>query len=199
LLALKTTDDAAGTTILCNACSALSTLWTVLPTGFTTENQSVIFGQKLDDQAFTTPQKYAFASSGGSATSGSLNDIAIYPYTISVQNPKLKLYSIGSGANSSAAYDINLDYKVNKSLDAAGAAKNRSLQFTLTEGDGKVIKTWDTAFDVAGAWTTGSNKLTFANSDIPDLQSFINFRQLNVYEKFEGGTRLLGTLPVSLF
>ncbi|QGQ96729.1 hypothetical protein EHS13_18510 [Paenibacillus psychroresistens] len=200
VLSLKTTDDTAGTAILCNTCTALSTLWTVLPTGFTTENQSVIFGQKLDDQAFTTPQKYAFVSSGGTATSGSsLSNIAIYPYTISLQNPKLTLYSTGSGANSSAAYDIALDYTISKSIDAAGSAKNRSLQFTLTEGDGKVIKTWDTPLVGGGAWTTGSNKLSFANSEIPDLQSFINSRQLNVYEKFEGGTRLLGTIAIDWY
>jgi hypothetical protein len=197
VLSLKTTDDTAA--ILCNSCLALSTLWTVLPLGFTTENQNVVFGQKLDDQSFATPQKYAFTSSTAAATNGSLNNAAIYPFNITVQNAKLTLTSTGSGNNTIVGYDINFDYTVSKLLDVAGAARDRSLQFTLTEGDGKVVKTWDTILDGVGAWTTGKNKLSFTNAEIPDLQSFINSRQLNVYEKFEGGTRLLGSIAVSLY
>lgn len=42
------------------------------------------------------------------------------------------------------------------------------------------------------------HKLSFANSDIKDLQTFVSLpKQLKVYEKFEGGTRLLGSLSVS--
>jgi hypothetical protein len=197
VLSLITTDDSAA--IVCNSCSALTTLWTVLPIGFTTENQNVVFGQKLDDQSFATPQKYAFTSSTAAATNGSLNNAAIYPFNVSVQNAKLTLMSTGAGANTIIGYDINFDYTVSKVLDAAGAVKNRSLQFTLTEGDGKVVKTWNTILDGVGAWITGKNKLSFANADIPDQQSFLNSRQLNVYEKFEGGTRLLGSIAISLY
>lgn len=194
ILSLKTTDDAAATGILCNECTALSTLWTTLPVGFSTDNQNVVFGPKLDDQAFTMPQQYAFIANTP-AVSSSLSNAAIYPFNVSVQNVKMSTTSSGSGANT-IGYDLNFDYTLSKLVDTAGAIKNRSLQFTLTEGDGKVVKTWDTLLEGAGAWTTGKNKLSFLSSDIPDLQSFINSRQLNLYEKFEGGTRLLGSISI---
>ncbi|MEX2461324.1 MAG: hypothetical protein WD469_08520 [Paenibacillaceae bacterium] len=197
VLSLKTTDDAAATSILCNQCTALSTLWTTLPLGFSTANQHVVFGPKLDDQSFNSPQQYAFQSSTPAVNNGSISNAAIYPFTVSVQNAKFTTTSIGSGQNAVLGYDINLDYTINKSLDLTGAVKNRGLQFTLTEADGKVVKTWETLLDGVDAWTTGKNKLSFLETDIPDLQSFINSRQLNVYEKFEGGTRLLGSITPS--
>jgi hypothetical protein len=194
ILALKTTDDAAATGILCNQCTALSTLWTTLPAGFSAANQNVVFGTKLDDQAFTSPQQYAFTANTPVGSS-SLSNAALYPFNVSVQNVKMTTTSSGSGGNT-LGYDLDFDYTLTKLLDTAGAAKNRSLQFTLTEADGKVVKTWDTQLEGVGAWTTGKNKLSFASSDIPNLDSFISSRQLNLYEKFEGGTRLLGSISV---
>lgn len=200
VISLKTTDDIAAGPSLCNQCSELSTLWTVLPLGFSTAKPNLVFGQKLDDQAFASPLQYTFTPETVLEGSGTtLNSATVYPFRISVQNAKLTQTSTGSGQNTSIGYEINFDYTITKLLDAAGAVKNRSLVFTLTEEDGQVIKTWDAILDGTDAWVTGENKLSFTNTDIPDLQSFLNLRQLNVYEKFEGGTRLLGTIAVKLF
>jgi hypothetical protein len=61
------------------------------------------------------------------------------------------------------------------------------------------VKTWDyAALEGTGALTAGWNKLSLSASEITDLPTFMAFtRQLNVYEKFEGGTRLLGSIPVN--
>jgi hypothetical protein len=199
ILALKTTDDSSTTTKMSKEGSAITTLWTVLPTGFSTDNQQVVFGQKLNAESFVSPLKYTFISSTEAASNGSISNVAIYPYTLSAQNAKLALTSTGTGANSVIGYNINFDYAITKALDAAGSVTNRSLVFKLLDSSGTVIKTWDKTLEGTDAWTTGAHKLSIIYSDIPDLTAFISSRQLNVYEKFEGGTRLLGSIPVSLY
>jgi hypothetical protein len=190
VLALKTTDDSAATTKLSKDGLALSTLWTVLPSGYAMNNQQFVFGQKIDDQAFASPMQYTFSQTAA----GSIFNASVYPYTLSLQNVKLA----NSTAGPASSYDINFDYAITKTLDAAGSAKDRSLVYTLTDVNGKVVKTWEETLEGADAWTTGKNKLTFAMTDIPDQVSFMTYtKTLNVYEKFEGGTRLLGSTAVS--
>ncbi|MDB5054763.1 MAG: hypothetical protein JWM44_2813 [Bacilli bacterium] len=193
VLPLKTTDDSANTTVLSKEGTAISTLWITLPTGFSTDNQRFVFGQKIDDQIFTTPQQYLFNPTSGAVVQGSTSadNLKLYPYNVSIDNLKMT-----SGINGSLGYTINFNYTITKALDAAGAAKDRSLVFTLTDNNNVVVKTWgDIPLDGAGAWTTGANKLTLSNTDIQDLTTFLSFnRQLKVYDKFEGGMKLLGTM-----
>jgi hypothetical protein len=197
VLALKTTDDSAATPKMSKDGLSLTTLWSVLPIGFSTENEQFIFGQKLNDDAFASPMQYTFTPNT-IAANNSVSNVSVYPYTLSLQNAKLALTSTGAGANSVLGYNINFDYTISKALNAAGSFKNRSLEFTLTDNNSKIMKTWSTTLDGTDAMKTGVNKLSFANADIPDLATFISFaRQLNVYEKFEGGTRLLGSVSVN--
>jgi hypothetical protein len=198
VLALKTTDDAAATPKMSKDGLSLTTLWTVLPGGSSTENQQFIFGQKLNEDAFAAPLQYAFTPSAIAASS-SVSNVSVYPYTLSVQNAKLATTSNGAGANTVLGYNINFDYAISKALNASGSVKNRSLEFTLTDNNSKIIKTWSSGLEGTDALKTGVNKLSFTNADIPDLATFISYaRQINVYEKFEGGTRLLGSVSVNL-
>lgn len=196
VLALKTTDDSANTTMLSKEGLALTTLWAVLPAGLATDNQQFIFGQKINSDMIASPQQYSFTPS--TPLNNSLASVALYPYTLSVQNVKLVSTIIGAGANSSVGYDVSFDYSINKAIDAAGSLTNRSLVYKLLDNNGAVIKTWDNALEGASAWTTGKQKLSFAFSDVANQNTFVGHSQLlNVYEKFEGGTRLLGSLSVS--
>jgi hypothetical protein len=197
VLALKTTDDSAATTKMSKDGLSITTLWTVLPIGSSTVNQQFIFGQKLTEDAFASPVQYAFTPSTIAASS-SVSNVSVYPYSLTVQNAKLALTSTGAGANTVLGYDINYDYTISKVLNAAGAVKSRSLVFTLTDNNSKVVKTWSSELDGTNALKTGANKLSFTYADIPDLATFISYsRQLNVYEKFEDGTRLLGSVSVT--
>lgn len=197
ILALKTTDDSANTTMLSKEGLALTTLWAVLPTGLATDNQQFIFGQKINENVMASPQQYAFTPST-TVNAGSINNVAVYPYTLSVQNAKLESTTIGTGANSSLGYNINFDYTINKAINAAGSLTNRSLVYKLVDNKGAVIKIWDSQLEGTDAWSTGKQKLSFAYSDIADENTFASYsKQLNIYEKFEGGTRLLGSLSFS--
>jgi len=188
VVSLSTTDDSAATKVMSKEGAALTTLWAVLPSGASTSDQQAIFGQKIADQTFASPLQYAFASA---TTSSDLQSASMYPYTISVQNTKL--------TSSSSGYDVNFDYAISKTLDAAGIAKDRVLEFALTDNAGKVVKTWDyTALEGTGALLAGRDKLSLTTSEVADLVTFLSYtRQLNVYEKFEGGTRLLGSIAVN--
>jgi hypothetical protein len=197
IVALKTTDDSAASPKISKDGLSLTTLWTVLPVGASTENQQFIFGQKLTDDVFASPLQYSFTPSRIAASS-TISNVSVYPYSLSLQNAKLALTSTGTGASTVLGYNINFDYVISKALEAAGSAKNRSLEFTLTDSNNKVVKTWTSALDGTDAMLTGVNKLSFTYADIPDLATFIAYaRQLNVYEKFEGGTRLLGSVNVT--
>ncbi|QGQ97185.1 hypothetical protein EHS13_21005 [Paenibacillus psychroresistens] len=190
VLPLKTTDDSANTTALSKEGLALTTLWTLLPTGLAADNQQFIFGQKINADAFASPQQYAFTPST-LVSGGALNSVAVYPYTISAQNPELTLVS-NSGV---AGYEFSFDYTIAKALSAAGTATNRSLVYKLTDDNGVEVKSWEEALEGTAAWVTGKQTLTFTYSDVTDPLTFAQSpKHLKVYEKFEGGTRLLGSI-----
>jgi hypothetical protein len=195
VLALKTTDSSATTTKLGMDGLALSTLWTVLPSGVSADNAQIVFGQKIDDQSFASPMQYAFTSNA-SGSSNTIVNASVYPYNILLQDPKM-IINRGSGTSINS-YDIYFDYTATKTLDASGSDTNRSLEYQLIDSNNQVVKTWDEALEGTTAWVTGKNKLSILPSEINDITTFSAFsKQLNVYEKFEGGTRLIGTVSVT--
>ncbi len=198
IVTLSTMDDSANTKVMGTDSTAMTTLWAVLPAGSSTTDQQAVFGPKVEDQTFAEPQQYAFAPATASNT---LQNASVYPYTISVQNTQLTTSTAG-GSGGGVNYDVNFDYAIANPLPTAGSTLDRGLEFTLTNSLGKVVKTWDyAALEGTGALITGRNKLTVSGSDFAnsaDLVTFLSYaRQLNVYEKFEGGTRLLGSIAVS--
>ena len=198
ILALKTTDDSALTTKMCKDCTSLSTLWVAMPNGFSTEKQQFNFGQKADDQAYIAPKQYTFTPTPGAVSGNETSLIvtaSVYPYTLNFKNALMSYFTTGTGASQTKTYTITYDYAITKTIEAVGMLKNRSLEIVVTDYTGKTVKTWNTALDGSGASSLTSNKLTILPSEMSDLDAFTNFvRKINFYEKFEGGTRLLGSL-----
>lgn len=187
--ALKTTDDSNNTTLLGVNNSSITTLWAVLPTDMSVGGQNVVFGQTIDGQTFASPQQYAFTSPTASGLNV-MQNVSVYPYEISIQNPQLSSTSNG--------YNVNFNYLISKTVDAVGADLNRGLEFTLTDSDGNTEKTWNyNELEGTGALVNGQQTLSLLNSDIVDPSTFVGAaKQLNVYEQFAGGTRLLGTFTI---
>ncbi|WP_135551190.1 hypothetical protein [Paenibacillus cymbidii] len=196
VFALSATDDS--TVKSCRDCGALTTLWTKLPSGMTPDQMQFMFGQKIDGQAFASPQQYLYLPAA--APTYSVSNVQLYPYTISVNNAKIA----STVANNKQAFTITFDYNQSKSADIAGAAKNRGLQFELVDVTGKSINKWDTVYPLektgsVNPLTIGSNTLTTMQTiEISDLNNLLQYsRYLKVYESFEGATRLIGTLDLS--
>lgn len=177
---------------------SLTTLWTVLPTGSTVDNWKLVFGPKLADSVFADPQQYAFGVTPdtGSVSGSQIYQASLFPYTISLTNGKIVFGASGN-------YEITFDYTQAVQAGISGAANNRSLQLVLQDNAGTSLKTWEYSLEASGTATTlssgANNKLTIASNAIADLNALIQGPRLAVYEKFEGGTRLVGTMSLSLY
>ncbi|WP_409343179.1 hypothetical protein [Paenibacillus sp. MBLB4367] len=196
---LKATED---TTKLAKEGQELTTLWTTLPAGVSTDGWNMVFGSKIDADTFTNPQSYAFAVSPETGTAGGqISKASLYPYAITLQNAKLLL-------NANATYELSFDYTQEGQSGINGATKNRSIQLVLQDNNNTAVKTWEYALEKPQTTGTGTlaalesgqtNKMSVALNAIPDLSALINGPKLAVYEKFEGGTRLIGKISLSLY
>ncbi|WJH34111.1 hypothetical protein N6H14_29910 [Paenibacillus sp. CC-CFT747] len=175
---------------LCKECSAMSTLWVTVPRNADESKLTFVFGQKLEEEAFAAPQQYPFqvVDDQDSVSDGQLS-AAMNPYLLTLQNMQL-VYS-------SKKIDLNFQYQLDKGLNVAGVDKNRSLVFELVDSTGTTVKTWESPLEGAGALANGSSKLSLDTAAVLDIMALLNSAQMNVYEKFEGASRLLGTMKVT--
>lgn len=196
---LKTTEESAK---LGKDGQELTTLWATLPAGASTEGWQFVFGSKLDADVFANAQRYAFAVSPETGlTGGQISKASLYPYAITMNNAKMML-------NGNGTYEVTFDYLQEGQNGISGVSKNRSLQLVLLDNNDAAVKTWEYALEkpqTTGAGTLTalesgkSNKMAVALTAVPDLAALINGPKLAVYEKFEGGTRLIGKISLSLY
>lgn len=170
---------------------AMSTLWVSVPLDMPTEKLSFVFGQKLGDGIFATAGIYAFSpvQDQNNLEKYHLN-VGMNPYTLDIQNPTL-VYT-------SKKIDINFDYNLTKGLLTTGAYKDRSITLELVydNNDHEKVESWDIPLEGTGALKNGKNTVSLDPTKVKDLIYLLSYSKLNVYEKFEGGTRLLGTMTV---
>jgi len=196
---LKTTEE---TVKLGKDGQELTTLWATLPAGVSTDDWRFVFGSKLDADVFTDAQSYAFAvSPEAGLTGGQISRASLYPYNITMNNAKLLL-------NGNGTYEVSFDYIQEGQSGISGVSKNRSLQLVLQDYNDETVKSWEYALEKPQAAGTGAltalesgktNKMSIALNAVPDLAALINGPKLAVYEKFEGGTRLIGKISLSLY
>lgn len=195
--ALKPTEDVGK---LSKNSQALTTLWATIPSSaYADGDLKVVFGQKVDDIAFTSVQEFDFSVSpeSGTASSNNLINMSLYPYNLSMLNSTWR--AIGAGT-----IEVSFDYTQSKTADMTGIAKNRGLQFALIDTNGNVIsKTLD--YSIEGTSTVGTttvspltigsrNKLSFSGLTTEQLMAYLSTPRVGVFEKFEGGTRLIGVI-----
>ncbi|WP_438445733.1 hypothetical protein [Gorillibacterium sp. sgz5001074] len=171
---------------------SLSTLWVTLPNNVEVPNK-IIFGPKLDDKTLTAPRQLTATSWKDAEQSSKFYEsnglkATISPYKVAFKNM--------SGTISGSNYEISFYYEVSKDYDVTvGSMKNRYYHITLEDITGTVYKTWDIPVLGVGSFDeNSSNKITVEKLTTNDFVNLVISGRLKIYEKFEGGTRLLGTI-----
>jgi hypothetical protein len=90
---------------------------------------------------------------------------------------------------------VNFTFSSGKLYPVAGGNKNRSLVIEIRDSNDVLMKSWEYPLEGAGALANGAIKLTADVANSPDITPTYAPRAY-VYEKFEGGLRLLGSNTV---
>lgn len=173
---------------------SVSTLWVALPDSVEVPN-TLVFGPKLDDTAFVNPHQVESRIWSDEPVQATMEDSAgftanLAPYRVTLNG----MY----GSVTGKAYIFNFHYKAATDYTVTdGSFKNRSLVIKLQDGTGKEYTTWTLPIEGSGSLQKDKmNQLSVDNLAVTDMMNLLNSARLTVYDKFEGGTRLLGTITV---
>jgi hypothetical protein len=200
----------------CNGCVALTTLWVALPeiVASSLTEYDLVFGQKLDDTALASVRRYSLSNMSAQlpmpeakATTVSdtvsvsylsnavynLGTFDLYPYSVTFNS--FSAYRVIT-ASATSKYELNFNFSGGKMYPVAGGNKNRSLVIELRDDNDVLMKSWEYPFEGAGSLANGNYKLTADVPSSPDITPTYAPRAY-LYEKFEGGLRLLGSNTVA--
>lgn len=174
---------------------SMSTLWIKLPTG-KQEFTGLVFGHKLAPNIFASPRQYGILNQPAKETHINLNQrldlkLDIAPY-------HLQFNSISrTVANSNFTLSFKFDRRQDIDL-TSGSQANRSLYITVKNRSEDLVGSWEYPLEGTGSLKSGeTNELTLKNLGTNTLIDLIIHSKITFYEKFEGGTRLLGTVTAT--
>lgn len=169
---------------------SMVTLWIKEPVSYELL-QSLVLGPQIDNEVFASPRSYKLILSKSPTSKVWFDEdfkATLRPYSITLSG---MTHSVNN-----SKYEFSFQYTVTKDMMITQESnKNRSYYIELKTSTGRTVKTWNVPLEGEGSFTPNSvNKLTVEGLSANDLTNVPASAQFVFYEKFEGGTRLLGTI-----
>lgn len=158
-----------------------------IPKYSNTNSMKLVLGELIDENTYLSAAEFEMPAEDQSSTSGTLKDLSIYPYKLSINAITVDL---DSNAN------INFQYELSKAVEYDSAPDGHSIIVEVVDKEATYSKEYKFETDLE----LGIHKQTMVasmNIENPGLKiTQMDGLKVNIYDLYEGHKKLLGSRMV---